>query len=77
MNKAHLFDNYVKTKEQLLAPKIIAILVNFGRKIEAILVEMGKLVAGLQSTPSSVPLLSPKATPQKSRPVVELKTPLL
>ena len=77
INKAHLFNNDVKTERQLSTPKIIAILVNFGHKMEAILVEMRKLVAGPQPKPSRVPLSSPKATPQKSKPVVELKTPLL
>ena len=76
VNKAHLFDNNVKTKGQLSAPKIIAILVNFGRKMEATLVEIQKLVSGVQSEPSRVPLPSPKATPQKNRPIVELKTSL-
>ena len=76
MNKAYLFDNEVKTKEQLSAPKIIAILVNFGHKMDATLVEIRKMVSGLQLKPSRVPLPSPKVTPQKSRPIVELKTPL-
>ena len=77
VNKAYLFDNEVKTEGQLSAPKIITILVNFGCKMEATLIERRKLVSGSQSKPSRVPLPSLKATPQKSRPIVELKTLLL
>ena len=53
-------------------PKIM----NFGRKMKATLVEMRMLVAGPQLEPIRIPLPSPKALPQKSKPVVELKTPL-
>ena len=52
VNKAHLFDNDVKIEGQLSAPKIITILVIFGRKMEATLVEIRKLVPGPQPEPS-------------------------
>ena len=45
VNKAHLFDNYSKTEILLSLPKVIAIQVSFGRKMEATLVEMRKLVS--------------------------------
>ena len=48
VNKAYFFDNDVKT---LSTPKIITILVNFGCKMEATLVEIWKLVAGPQLEP--------------------------
>ena len=76
MNKAKLFDNDIKIKEQLSTPKIITILVDFGHKMEVILVKIRKLVAGPQLEPIWLPLPSSKDTPQKTRPVVELKTPL-
>ena len=66
----------MKTKEQLSAPKIITILVEFGRKMEAILVEMRKLVPRPQPEPIRLPIPSPKDMPHKTRLIVELKTPL-
>ena len=57
-------------------PKIITVLVEFGYRMEGILVEMRKLVARPQSEPIRAPLPSLKAIPQKDRPLVELKTPL-
>ena len=47
---------------------------DFGRKIEATLVEMRKLVARPQPEPIRLPLPSPRGTPQKTRLIVELKT---
>ena len=44
MKKAHLFDNKVKTEGQLLAQKIITILVKHGHKMEVTLGEMRKLL---------------------------------
>ena len=55
MNKAHFYDNEVKIEGQLLVPNIIAILVNFGHKMEATLVEMQKLIFESQSEVSWVP----------------------
>ena len=40
VNKAQLFDNYMKTEEQLFAPKIDIVLVEFGRKMDTTLIEM-------------------------------------
>ena len=76
VNKAHMFDNYIKTEMPLLLPKVITISVSFGRKMEAILVEMRKLVSRLPAESSRSPLPSLAATSQKEKPVVELKTPL-
>ena len=76
VNKAHLFDNDIKTRGQLSLPKIITILVEFGCRMEGTLAEMQKLGAGPQLEPIRAPLPSPKPTPQKDRPLVELKTPL-
>ena len=61
LNKVRLFDNDVKTKGQLSVAKIIPILVNFGGKMEVILVEMRKLVSGSQARFSQPPLPSPAA----------------
>ena len=76
MNKAHFFDNDIKAEVQLSLPKLIAILVSFGHKMEAILGEIWKLVPGSQSEPIRPSFPSPKTTPQKEKPLVELKTPL-
>ena len=76
MNQAHLFDNYIKTEMLLLLLKVIAILMSFGRKMEATLVEMRKLVSGSLAESSRPPLPSPKAMPLKEKPLMELKTPL-
>ena len=40
VNETRLFDNKVKTQGQLSTLKIVNILVEFGRKMEATLVEM-------------------------------------
>ena len=77
VNKAHLFDNCVKIEMPLSLLEVIAILVSFGRKMEAILVEMWKLVSRSLIESSRSPLPSPKATSLKEKPLVELKTPLL
>ena len=77
MNKAHLFDNNIKTKGQLSAAKIIPILVNFAHKMETTFVEIQKLVPRSQPGPSRLPLPSPTAMLHKEKPLVELKTPLL
>ena len=63
VNKVQLFDNEVKTKGQLLAPKIVTVLVEFGKKMEATLVEMQKLLLGLQLEPIQVPIPSPRGIP--------------
>ena len=77
VNKAHLFDNYIKTEMLLSLPKVIAIPMSFRRKMEATLVEMWKLVSKSPAESSRPVLPSPKATPLKEKPLVELKTPLL
>ena len=77
MNKARLFDNDIKTKSQLLAAKIIPNLVNFGQTMEVTLVVIQKLVSKSHAGLSQPPLPSPKATPQKRKPLVEMKTPIL
>ena len=56
VNKAHLFDNDIKTKGKLSAAKINLILVNFVYKMETTLVEIQKLVPRSQLGPSR-PLL--------------------
>ena len=40
------------------------------------MVEIQKLISGPQPESSQAPLLSPKTTPHKMKPIVELKTPL-
>ena len=76
VNKARLFDNEVKTEGQLYAPKIVNVLVEFGRKMEVTLVEMQKLLPGPQPEPIWLPIPSPKGILLKNRATVELKTPL-
>ena len=63
VNKARLFDIDIRTEGQLSAPKIITILVNFRCKMEAVPVEIWKLVSGSQAQPSQPPFPSPEATP--------------
>ena len=75
MNKAQLFDNKVKTKGQLSTQKIVNIVVEFECKMEATLVEMRKLLPGLQPEPIRLPILSLTDTPQKNNVIVELKIP--
>ena len=55
LNKAHLFDNDIKTKGQLSTAKIIPILVGFTLKMEAALVDIWKLVSGSPTGPSQPP----------------------
>ena len=74
LNKARRFDNDIKIEGQLLAQKIITILVNFRRKMEAILVDIRNLVSESQARSSQPPFSL--TTPQKERQVKELKTPL-
>ena len=74
VNKAYLFDNDIKNGGQLLLPKIITILVDFGYRMEGTLVEMRKFVAGQQPELIRAPLPSLKAKSQKDRPLVKLKT---
>ena len=73
VNKAHLFDNHIKTEMLLSLSKVIAILMSFGSKMEVTLVEMRKLVCGLPAESSQLVLPSPKTMPQKEKPLVELK----
>ena len=63
LNKARLFNNDIKIKRQLLAAKIIPILINFACKMETTLVEIWKLVPGSQAGPSRPPLSSPATMP--------------
>ena len=44
-NKARLFDSDIMTKGQVLAAKIISILVNFTMKMEAALRDIRKLIS--------------------------------
>ena len=74
VNKARLFNNKVKTEGQLLAPKIVNVLVEFEQKMEATLVELQKLLIRLQSEPFWLPIPSPRGTLLKHRATVELKT---
>ena len=76
LNKAQLFDKYVNKEVMITMPKVIAILVGFHKKMEAILGEIQKLVprsAGESSRPLFLP---PKKTPRKEKPLDEVKTPL-
>ena len=45
LNKARLFDQDVKTGGEVLATKIVKVLVSFSMKMDATLVEMWKFVA--------------------------------
>ena len=76
MNKAYLFNNYIKNEMLLSLLKVIAILVSFEQKMESTLVEMQKLVSRSPMESSQPPFPSPKATPLKEKPLVEPKTPL-
>ena len=76
VNKACLFDNEVKTEGQLSTLKIVNVLVEFAKKMEATLVEMRKLLPGPRPKLIRLPIPSPKGTPQKNRVIVELKTPV-
>ena len=60
VNEARLFDNEVKTEGHLSMSKIVNVLVEFGRKMEATLVEMQKLLPGPQPEPFRMPIPSPK-----------------
>ena len=57
-------------------PKIVNVLVEFGRKMEVTFVEMQKLLLGPQPELFRLPIPSPRGTPLKNRATVELKTPL-
>ena len=63
INKAHLFDNEVKTEGHLSAQKILTILVRYGHKMETTLGEMWKL------------LPTPSAADASSQPSVLVTTP--
>ena len=62
VTKAHLFDNEVKTEDHLSAQKIITVLVKYGHKMEATLVEMRKLLPG-PSAPGTSQLPTQAAIP--------------
>ena len=74
LNKAHLFNNDIKTEGHASVAKIIPILVNFTMKLEAVLVEIRKLLSKSLARSSQAPAPPPKETPQKS--LGEVKTPL-
>ena len=56
-------------------PKIVNILVEFSRKIEATLVEMRKLLPGPQPKPFRLPIPSPMGLLPMNRALVELRIP--
>ena len=55
-------------------PKVIAILVGFKHKMEAVLGEIRKLIPGLPAESSRLPLPPLQKTPQKEKPLEEVKT---
>ena len=55
VNKAHLFDTFVKKKVEMSLPKVIAILVGFKHKMEAVLGEIRKLIPGSPVESSRLP----------------------
>ena len=57
-------------------PKVIAILYDFHKKMEAILGEIQKLVLGSVGESSRPPLPPQKETTHKEKPLEEIKTPL-
>ena len=59
VNKARLFDNDIRTGGHPSAPKIIAVLVEFGRKMEATLSDMRGLLTGGASEPFRFPVQVP------------------
>ena len=76
-NKARLFDEDIKTKGEVCAAKIIKVLVSFTRKMETALVDIRKIVSRASSGESSRPSRPPPTeTPQKKKPLSEVKTPL-
>ena len=74
MNKARFFDNEVKTEGQLSTLKIVNVLVEFGQKMEATLVDMRKLLPKLQLKAFWLPISSPRITLPKNKVTMELKT---
>ena len=76
LNKAHLFDSFIKKEVQMLLPKIIAILVGFQHKMEAVVGDIQKLVPRTLAESSQPPLPPPKETPQKEKPLEKVKIPL-
>ena len=77
LNKAHFFDNNIKTEGKIVAAKIITILVVFTWKMEATLVDIQKLVSGSSTGEISRPFMPPpKDTPRKEKLLEEVKTPL-
>ena len=76
LNKAQLFDKYVNKEVVITMPKVIAILVGFHKMMEVVLGEIRKLVPGSVRELSWLPLPPPKDTPQKEKPLEEMKTPL-
>ena len=81
VNKARLFDNDIRTGGHISAPKIIAVLVEFGRKMEATLSDMRGLLtkATLEPFQFQVPVPT-RATPSgvtltPERAVTEQVTP--
>ena len=59
VNKARLFDNDIRTGGHPSAPKIIAVLVEFGRKMEATLSDMRGLLSGGATEPFRFPVPVP------------------
>ena len=76
-NKAHLFDEDIKTEGEVSIAKIIKVLATFTRKMEIAVVDIQKIVSGSSVGESSQPPMPPlNETPRKKKPLEEIKTPL-
>ena len=80
VNKAHLFDNEVKTEDHLSVQKILTILVKYGYKVEETLGLMRKLLSGPSaagtSEPKSQGTIPPSPHGKGKQMLVDLKTRL-
>ncbi len=61
VNKAKLFDVEVRSDGRLSAPKMVAVLVDFSRKMDVTLAEMRKLFPGSSAGPSHLPDIPPES----------------
>ena len=74
LNKAWLFDDDVKTGGEVIAAKIVKVLVSFSMKMDITLGEMRKLVSGLPAAGSSqAPPPNPKEQPKVQSSLEDLK----